>query len=55
MTTEHPNRYDRHQNKRALEKKLRAKEKHLRRQEEDEYIGANGKISKQTPRHTGQK
>lgn len=39
MTNEDPNRYERHMNKRALEKKQRAKERHLRKREEDEELG----------------
>lgn len=39
MANERPNRYERHQNKRAIEKKLRAKERHLRNREEDEKLG----------------
>lgn len=40
MANERRNLYDRHQNKRALEKKLRAKERHLRNREEDEELGS---------------
>lgn len=39
MTNERPNLYERHQNKRAIEKKLRAKERHLRNREIDEKLG----------------
>ncbi|MFH1284099.1 MAG: ribosome small subunit-dependent GTPase A [Candidatus Peregrinibacteria bacterium] len=39
MTKEPRNLYDRHQNRRALEKKLRAKERHLRNREENEELG----------------
>lgn len=48
MPKDRPNRYDRHQNQRALEKKERAKDRHLRKQEEDDRADLGWQAFEQT-------
>lgn len=48
MSKDRPNRYERHQNKHALEKKRRAKEKHIRHQERDRQADLNWEQFEQT-------
>lgn len=48
MSKDRPNRYERHENKRALAKKERAKEKHIRSQERDRQNDLNWQAFEQT-------
>lgn len=48
MSKERPDRYQRHQNKRALAKKERAKERHIRSQEKDQQADIGWKAFEQT-------